>query len=444
MYEAFFALGGVVYGLIFGAIPVTGFNKALILLFPVIGLFPDQYAAIAFVVGAHAAVPVSDAFSAILLGIPGAHSSQATVLDGHPLACQGRAEEALIAAVASSMISGVLFGSLILFSLTWFKAFVSAVTIPWLLALMILGIIGVALISNKGSHVKALLSAAAGVFIGLIGIDDAGEARFTGGWLYLENGFSIIALASGLFVLPVLIQGFSKGGVVCQVDRVKPDQIISALKHVKRCWSDVICGGTVGAVVGMLPGLGGAVTDWFSYGLTKWRHRNETFGNGNIRGVIGTEGSNNATGAGAWVMTALFGIPGTGSMAILIGLLAQIDVDLGSQALLRDRHFFDLLAVTYVLGTIFAGVLCIVLAGKIALLTRVPFRWYSPVLLILTVWANLQWSGGWEDIAVLTIAGILGIYTDRFGYFTPAMIIGFVLGPKILTLTKQTVGLYVF
>ncbi|MGY8991873.1 MAG: hypothetical protein ACKVHL_09825, partial [Rhodospirillales bacterium] len=101
-------------------------------------------------------------------------------------------------------------------------------------------------------------------------------------------------------------------------------------------------------------------------------------------------------------------------------------------------------AATYVLGTIFAGVLCIVLAGKIALLTRVPFRWYTPVLLILTVWANLQWSGGWEDIAVLTIAGVLGIYVERFGYFTPAMIIGFVLGPKILTLTKQTVGLYVF
>ena len=69
-------------------------------------------------------------------------------------------------------------------------------------------------------------------------------------------------------------------------------------------------GACIGAFIGFLPGIGGAMGDWMAYGSTVASHPNEEFGKGNIRGVIGPEGANNAQKATSMIPTVLFGIPG--------------------------------------------------------------------------------------------------------------------------------------
>ena len=81
-------------------------------------------------------------------------------------------------------------------------------------------------------------------------------------------------------------------------------------------WLSARCA-LIGVIVGVIPGLGGSVVDWIAYGHTVQTTKDKAgFGKGDVRGVIGPESSNNAKEGGGLVPTLLFGIPGSGSMAI--------------------------------------------------------------------------------------------------------------------------------
>ena len=95
-------IGGVLYGLLVGLIPTAGATTGLIILFSFLYIFPDPYSALIFIMAVVAASTTADTFSSVLLGIPGANSSAATIQDGYPLAQKGKASFALSSAITSS------------------------------------------------------------------------------------------------------------------------------------------------------------------------------------------------------------------------------------------------------------------------------------------------------------------------------------------------------
>ncbi|MEF1226398.1 tripartite tricarboxylate transporter permease, partial [Vibrio fortis] len=106
-----FMLGGVVLGLAIGIFPGLGGIAGLSLLLPFLyGM--DPISALAMLIGLVAVIPTSDTFTSVLMGIPGSSGSQATVLDGFPMAKKGEAARALSAAFTSSLFGG-LFGAVI-------------------------------------------------------------------------------------------------------------------------------------------------------------------------------------------------------------------------------------------------------------------------------------------------------------------------------------------
>src|SRR3546814_11054663 len=68
----------------------------------------DPYGAMALMIGVVAVNNTSDTFTSVLFGIPGSASSQATIMDGHPLAQRGEAARALSASFMASMNGGVV------------------------------------------------------------------------------------------------------------------------------------------------------------------------------------------------------------------------------------------------------------------------------------------------------------------------------------------------
>jgi putative tricarboxylic transport membrane protein len=103
---------GVTVGLAIGIFPGLGGIAGLSLLMPFLyGM--DDISALAMLIGLVAVIPTSDTFSSVLMGIPGSSASQATVLDGFPLAKQGQAARALSAAFVASLFGG-LFGAIVL------------------------------------------------------------------------------------------------------------------------------------------------------------------------------------------------------------------------------------------------------------------------------------------------------------------------------------------
>lgn len=436
-------IAGTIYGLILGIIPGAGATTALIFLFPLMSMFPDPYLGVIFVMAVVAASTTGDTYTGVLLGIPGANSAAATMVDGFPLALQGKATYAISAAVTTSTLNGLLWGALVFFLLPWYTNLIMVFGVPELWAFTILALATVTFVSSKWWF-RALIALAVGVFLGMIGVDPTTNAdRWTGGWSYLGAGIQLLPMVAGLFAIPELVQGLrvrqNTSPSIANGEQTREG--ISAVWHNK--WL-ALRGGFIGAFIGVLPGLGGAMADWIAYGqaVATTPKADPLMGKGNIRGVIGPEGANNAQKATSMIPTVLFGIPGAPFAAIIIGLFAYLDFELGTVDLAMDTRFFDSMLYGFMLATVLVGALCLLLTRYIAMIAHIPYKYYFPLLLAFIVLACVQYTGGWEDYAILAIASVIGLLAKQFKFSRPALLFGFILAERIEALSIQMFTLY--
>lgn len=443
--ELLFLLFGILYGLIIGIIPAAGATTGLITLFGFMPYFAgDPYLGVIFCVAVVASSTTGDSFSGVLLGIPGANSAAATMVDGFPMAQNGEATRALSAAITSSTLNGLIFGSLTFLFLPYYTNIVMYMGIPELWSLVILSFVTVGFVSNT-YYIRSLIAIGLGITLGLVGMDANNVARFTLGWSYLEDSIQILPFVAGLFAVPELLSSWKTRNATDSVEYQYTGgwrQIKQGMKDTLRYWKDSIRGGLIGSGIGLLPGLGGAIADWLSYGSTVASNPKEDFGGGNVRGVIGAEGANNSQKASSFIPTVLFGIPGAPFAAILMGLFLYLGIDLGSPDTFYDDKLFDSMAFAFLLGTAITAVICYVLAYYAGWVAKIPYAYYFPIIVAVIIWATLQYTGGWEDLAVLTIFSILGIVAKQYKFSRPALLIGFLLSDRIYNLTYQLTSLH--
>jgi TctA family transporter len=436
-------LAGTLYGLVIGIIPSAGATTGLVALFSFIGYFSgDPYLGVIFIMAVVAASTTGDTFTGVLLGIPGANSAAATMVDGFPLAQQGRATYAITAAVTTSTVNGILWGILTFALLPWYTQLIMVLGIPELWAFTILALATVAFVST-GNWVRSIIAIVFGLFVGLIGVDPATNVdRFTFSWDYLADSVQLMPLVAGLFAIPELLNGLKTNLQTAQRPQDHANQTREGVRAVWENKWDALRGGFIGAFIGLLPGLGGAMSDWMSYSSTVAAHPNEKFGNGNIKGVIGPEGSNNAQKATSMIPTVLFGIPGASFAAVVMALFMYLGIELGTPDLIYDDKFFSSLTFGFMWGTVIVGVFCLMFTRYISLIAYVPYKYYFPLLLSFIVWACVQYTGGWEDYAVLVIFSVVGIAAKRFKFSRPAILIAFILADRVEALTIQLTSLY--
>tara|TARA_B100000963_G_scaffold173527_1_gene150930 strand:- start:121 stop:1560 length:1440 start_codon:yes stop_codon:yes gene_type:complete len=443
--EIIFLLLGILYGLIVGLVPAAGATTGLITLFGVMPYFAsDPYLGVIFCVAVVASSTTGDSFSGVLLGIPGANSAAATMVDGFPMAQNGEASRALSAAITSSTLNGLFFGSLTFLFLPYYTNIVMYMGIPELWALVVLAFVTVGFVSTK-NYIRSIIAIVLGVTLGLVGVDANNVPRFTLGWQYLEDGIQILPFVAGLFAIPELYSSWKKGSATSEVEYMYSGtwkQVRQGVVDVFKFWKDSLRGGAIGSFIGLLPGLGGAMADWMAYGSTVASNPNEKFGIGNVKGVVGAEGANNSQKASSFIPTVLFGIPGAPFAAILMGLFLYIGIDLGSPETFYDDKLFDSMAFAFLLGTLITALICYVLAYYSSYIAKLPYKYYFPFILVVIVWATLQYTGGWEDIAVLTIFSIVGIIAKKYKFSRPALLIGFLLSDRIYSLTYQLTTLH--
>jgi len=442
--ELVILLAGILYGLIIGLIPAAGATTGLIALFGFMPYFVgDPYLGVIFCVAVVASSTTGDSFSGVLLGIPGANSAAATMVDGFPMAKNGQATRALSAAITSSTCNGLFWGSLTFLLLPWYTKVVMYMGIPELWALVLLAFVTVGFVSTS-KWIRSLLAIVTGVVIGLVGVDANAIPRFTLGWRYLEDGVQILPFVAGLFAIPELWSGwFSRNKTTSiKASHGSWQDLVHGVKDTVQCWKDSFRGGAIGSVIGLLPGLGGAMADWLAYGATVASNPKEKFGEGNVRGVVGAEGANNAQKASSFIPTVLFGIPGAPFAAILMGLFLYLGIDLGSPDTFYDDKLFDSMSFAFLVGTVITAVICYGLAYFAGWVSRIPYVYYFPFVLAVIVWATLQYTGGWEDLAVLFAFSVLGLACKKYQVSRPALLIGFLLSDRIYSLTYQLTTLH--
>lgn len=442
-------LAGTVYGLIIGIMPGAGATTGLVALFPFVGYFMslgDPYLGIIFLMAVVAASTTGDTYTGVLLGIPGANSAAATMVDGFPLALKGRATYAITAAVVTSTVNGVLWGILVFAFLPWYSQLIMVFGVPELWAFTVLALATVTFVSSR-LWFRSLLALCLGLFLGTIGVDPVTASdRHTFGWNYLGDGIQLMPLVAGLFAIPELIAGLKSRSATQTVARNNVKQTrLGALAVWRHRWL-ALRGGLIGAFIGILPGLGGAMADWMAYGqaIATTPNPRIPFGKGNIRGVIGPEGANNAQKATSMLPTVLFGIPGAPFAALLMALFMYLGFDMGSPGLVQDQQFFDSLFIGFMAATLLVAVFCLILTKYITRIAQVPYRYYFPLLLAFIVWACVQYTGGWEDYAILAIMSLLGLACKHYNFSRPALLIGFILLPRVEALTLQISALYNF
>ena len=426
----FLALG-VLLGLSVGVFPGLGGIAGLSLVLPFIyGM--DPVSGLALMVGLVAVIPTADTFASVLMGIPGSSASQATVLDGFPLSRQGQAARALSAAFVSSLFGGLLGACVLVVLVFVARPIVLAFGLPELLMITLFGLSMVAVLAGR-IPLKGLVAAALGLLVGSVGAADAtGSARMsTIEWTYLYDGFQLVIVGLGIFAIPEIV------ALLRQDTAISRNASLGAgwWDGIRDWWDNIFLSArcaVIGVVVGIIPGLGGSVVDWIAYGHTvqSTKDKNARFGEGDIRGVIGPESSNNAKEGGGLVPTLVFGIPGSGSMAIFIGGLSLLGYEAGPQMLTTDLALTYTTVWSLALANVLGAGLCILLSGWIARLTTIRFTLLAPFLLTLIVFAAFQARQSLGDLFALLGFGLLGIFLRRFEWSRPAFLIGFVLSTQ--------------
>ena len=278
--------------------------------------------------------------------------------------------------------------------------------------------------------------------VGTIGEADAGGSLRMSSYdiPYLVDGFKLVIVGLGIFAVPEIVSLLRQDRSISKTASLGAGWLDGVKDWFANRWLSFRCS-VIGVVVGVIPGLGGSVVDWIAYGHSVQSTKDKSnFGKGEIRGVVGPESSNNAK-EGGLVPTLLFGIPGSGSMAIFIGAVALLgtgSIEVGPN-MLKDNldvtySIVWLLALANVLGT----VLCIAASGGIAKLTTIRFALIGPFLFMLIGFAAFQSGQNFEDLLALFGFGVLGLFLRRFDWSRPAFLIGFVLSNPIETFTNQS------
>ena len=433
---------GVVMGLCVGVFPGLGGIAGLSLLLPfMFGM--DPLLGLALMIGMVAVVPTSDTFASVLMGIPGSSASQATVLDGFPMARKGEAARALAAAFASSLFGGLVGAAFLTVFILIARPVVLEFRTPELLMITIFGLSMVGILAGR-IPLKGIAAAGLGMMIGTIGEgDSAGELRMaTYDIPYLVDGLKLVIVGLGIFAIPEIVALLRQDRAISDRAPMGGGWIQGVRDWFANIWLSVRCS-IIGVIVGVIPGLGGSVVDWIAYGHTVQSSKDKSaFGSGDVRGVIGPESSNNAKEGGGLVPTLLFGIPGSGSMAIFIGAIALLgsgDIEVGPSMLKNNLDITYsivwLLALANVVGTL----ICIAASGGIARLTTVPFSLLAPFLFMIISFAAFQSGQDIMDLVALFAIGLLGIMMRRFDWSRPAFLIGFVLSNPAETYANQAV-----
>ncbi|MFL2554530.1 MAG: tripartite tricarboxylate transporter permease [Candidatus Rariloculaceae bacterium] len=421
---------GVFLGMWIGAIPGLGGAVGLALMLP-FTFNMDPVPAFALLLGMYAVTSTSDSISAIMLGIPGTVASQATILDGYPLAKKGQAARAFGATYTVSAFGGVVGALLLAVSLPIVLPFIFAFGVPEFFMLSVLGLTMVGVLSGQ-SILKGILVALLGLLLTTVGYADAtGVPRFYFGINYLLDGIPIIPIVLGLFGIPELMELAVKNTSIARVSRDDTSNS-GMLRGIKDAWIyrwlTLRCA-LIGTYVGMIPGLGAAIVDWISYGHAVQSARDKSqFGNGDIRGVIAPETANNAHKAGALIPTVAFGIPGSIGTAILLGALVIKGLRPGPDMLTTNLSLTFSMIWEIALANLVAAGLLMLLSRQVQKVAFLPGHLVVPgvmVVLLMGAWVATNSMGDWW---VCLAMGTLGYLMKQSGWPRPPLILALVLG----------------
>ncbi|MEE9146556.1 MAG: tripartite tricarboxylate transporter permease [Candidatus Tectomicrobia bacterium] len=432
-----FMLMGIAIGFVVGILPGLGGATALALMLPFIYKM-DPTTAFAFLLGSNAVTATTGDITSVLFGVPGEGITAATVVDGHPMAKNGEAGRALGAVLMSSLV-GAVFGAFALaLAIPIVQPLVLSIGSPEFFMLALLGITFVASLSG-GNLLKGLVTGGLGLVLAMVGLDPIESVpRFTlepilgeHGALFLWDGLALVAVTVGLFAIPEIIDLAVQGTSIAQQDTGKLGGVMEGVKDTFRHWKLVLRCSGIGSYIGLIPGLGGGPAQWVAYAhAVQSSPDRERFGHGAIEGVLGPGAANNSKEGGALVPTLAFGVPGSLSMAILLGAFIIQGIVPGPDLLDPDKHLTLTFSFVWIIvvSNIITVAVCFLFLKQLARITYIKGTFLIPFLLLLVFLGGFAAKNSFGDMVLVLLFGALGWLMVKFDWQRPPLLLGLVLG----------------
>jgi putative tricarboxylic transport membrane protein len=429
---------GVMLGLVFGVLPGVSSTMALAVMLPVTYAMSVEHAMM-FMMGVFSASVYAGSVSAILVNIPGTPGAMVTILDGHPMAKNGRAGEALMYALLASTAGGIIGWFFLVAFAPVIAGFALRFTSPEYAAVVFFGLTMVAY-ASPGSMLKGLIAGAVGLLFGVVGREGITDVpRFTFGIQGLESGIHIVPLAIGIFGLAEILRNIETGaaqtGVVPRITRLFPPW-----EELRQFWPTTLRGSLVGAIIGAIPAAGSAVAVAIVYAQEKRLARDpEAFGTGTPRGVVAPESANNACVGGALIPMMTLGIPGDAITAVLIGVLLLHGLRPGPGLFESQPEFFATVYLALLIAIILTAIIVISFGIRVfGHLLRLPRHSLFTGIILLCVVGAYAVRNSFFDVYVMLFFAALGYVFRRLEIPVVPVAFGVVLGPILEDNVRRT------
>jgi len=439
-------LGGIVIGLVVGILPGLGGIGTLALFLPFVYKMDPPFA-IAFLLGMHSVCNTSGGLTAVLFAIPGESSSSATLLDGFPMAQKGQAAKACSIVLTASMVGGVIGALVLALSIPVMRTIIKAFGPAEFLMMVTMGISFVGALSGKKPLV-GIACGGLGILLSLIGDDPiTGTIRYTFGWIYLWDGLQLVPLTVGLFAIGELLEyGIERSSINQEVEssfKMKWDQVWEGVAYVFKNFGLTVRCSLIGMFIGAVPGIGGVVAAFISYGHAKQTSQHpEEFGHGNPEGVLAPEAADNAKEGGALIPTIGFGIPGSAAMALILAAFMILGIKPGPEMLTTGLPLTFTIVWTVVIANVVGAVIALSWVPLMSRVTNLRAGILVPLVLILSL-LGASSRGYPEDVLMALFFGVIGYVMRLMDLPRAPVVLGFVLGRLFeinLHLTLQIFG----
>ena len=432
---------GCAVGLFIGAMPGLGSVNGVAILLPMTFLVPPT-GAIIFLGAIYYGAMYGGAISSIMLGIPGASTAVATTFDGRPMALQGKADKALVAAATASFVGGSV--GVVLFTLFAPPLADVALTFgaPEIFALMMMAF--ATFVGLGGDDIpKTLFSIFIGLVFGAVGLDIvSGEPRLIFGDIPgFFHGINFLVLAIGIYGIAEMLWTIdqSKGEVKISQATVSIRGILNNLVELIRTWKTMLMGSFLGYFVGILPAAGATPGSLMAYGFAKTMSKEpETYGKGNVNGVVAPESANNAASTGAMLPMLTLGIPGSPTTAILLGGMVIWGLEPGPMVFTDHPDFVWGFIASLYAANLFALLINIAFIPAFIWVLKMPFTILAPIIFILCIVGGFVPTLDMHDVWLMLVFGVVGYLMRKLDYPMAPAVLAIVLGPLAEPALRQS------
>jgi putative tricarboxylic transport membrane protein len=429
---------GIVLGVIVGVLPGLGGANGVAILLPLTFSMPPT-SAIIMLSCIYWGALFGGAITSILFNIPGEPWSVATTFDGHPMAQQGRAGEALTAAFTSSFV-GALFAIIVI---TLVAPLVAAFALRFGPAEKF-GVYFLAFCSFVGMSKEPPMKTVAAMMIGFalaaVGLDEmTGQLRLTFGFTHLLTGFDFLIAVIGLFgigeILLTMEEGLHFKG---RSATINPKIVLHTWMQLPKYWVTSLRSSVIGCWMGITP-AGATPASFMSYGIAKRMSKNgRNFGKGEIEGVVAPETAAHAAGTSALLPMLSLGVPGSPTAAVLLGGLLIWGLQPGPMLFVENKDFIWGLIASMYLGNIAGLVIVLTCVPLFAAILRVPFPIIAPIILVFCAIGAYSVNNSSFDVVMMMVFGVLGYFMKKCNYPLAPLVLAIVLGDKAEEAFRQS------